>query len=227
MFVLSAQNNLLIDLLYGKLFFVCMKVFQILNVNYHILHLKYLNQDLVHLIWLFVFILLVKKSFKINYNLDLLLDSDNKHEVEYKIEVANPTPEFAALIPKYCRASNKQRILPQPIPSKVDSGTATKPKSSTNKEISLSITKPSKDEKKQKSKDSQKISKKVEEIINSPNKTLKKEEVKHSDKKDKITNEINKKKITNAPPTVLPKKRIPTSTDCESDSAIRDLFEGV
>uniref|UniRef100_A0A1I8BY23 AF-9 ANC1 homology domain-containing protein n=1 Tax=Meloidogyne hapla TaxID=6305 RepID=A0A1I8BY23_MELHA len=143
-----------------------------------------------------------KKSYNINYYLELLLGSDHKNETEYKIEVVNPSPEFAALIPKYCRPQTK-KISSRPAPSlsssNFDINSVTKQsKSSTNKEISSTKSSKIKDEKKQhkqqnSSKNPQKISKKDGE-----------------------------KKIT---PVTAPKKRIPTSTDCESDSAIRDLFE--
>uniref|UniRef100_A0A914KVP5 YEATS domain-containing protein n=1 Tax=Meloidogyne incognita TaxID=6306 RepID=A0A914KVP5_MELIC len=179
-----------------------------------------------------------KKSYKINYNLDLLLGSDHKNEAEYKIEVINPSPEFASLVPKYCRPQTKQKLPSRPspalFPSNPDNCTVTKQsKSSTNKEISTAKSSKSKDEKKEhkhqsSSKNSLKISKKDVEVKNeenSPIKQLKKEEGKELDGKEKnlIIEGSNKKKKTT--PVTAPKKRIQASTDCESDSAIRDLFE--
>ncbi|CAK5006726.1 unnamed protein product [Meloidogyne enterolobii] len=179
-----------------------------------------------------------KKSYKINYFLELLLGSDNKNEAEYKIEVINPSPEFASLVPKYCRPQVKQKLPSRPppalFPSNPDNCTVTKqPKSSTSKEISTTKSSKSKDEKKEhkhrsSSKNSLKISKKDEEVKNeenSPIKQSKKEEGKELDGKEKniIIEGSNKKKKTT--PVTAPKKRIQASTDCESDSAIRDLFE--
>nr|CAD2143465.1 unnamed protein product [Meloidogyne enterolobii] len=179
-----------------------------------------------------------KKSYKINYFLELLLGSDHKNEAEYKIEVINPSPEFASLVAKYCRPQTKQKLASRPapalFPSNPDNCTVTKqPKSSTSKEISTTKSSKSKDEKKEhkhrsSSKNSLKISKKDEEVKNeenSPIKQSKKEEGKELDGKEKniIIEGSNKKKKTT--PVTAPKKRIQASTDCESDSAIRDLFE--
>uniref|UniRef100_A0A914MEQ5 Kinesin motor domain-containing protein n=1 Tax=Meloidogyne incognita TaxID=6306 RepID=A0A914MEQ5_MELIC len=179
-----------------------------------------------------------KKSYKINYNLDLLLGSDHKNEAEYKIEVINPSPEFASLVAKYCRPQTKQKLASRPapalFPSNPDNCTVTKQsKSSTSKEISTTKSSKSKDEKNEhkhrsSSKNSLKISKKDEEVKheeNSPIKPSKKEEGKELDGKEKniIIEGSNKKKKTT--PVTAPKKRIQASTDCESDSAIRDLFE--